>query len=61
MAWHQPGDEPLSEPMMVDLLTHVCVTRLNELNKIMVWYRPEGEKLSPFDLKSFPCARAQPK
>ena len=27
MAWHRPGDEPLSEPMMVSLLTHICVTR----------------------------------
>ena len=27
MAWRQPGDKPLSEPMMVSLLTHICVTR----------------------------------
>ena len=27
MAWRRPGDKPLSEPMMVDLLTHICVTR----------------------------------
>ena len=27
MAWCRPGDKPLSEPMMVSLLTHVCVTR----------------------------------
>ena len=27
MAWHRPGDKPLSEPMMVSLLTHICVTR----------------------------------
>ena len=27
MAWHRPGDKPLSEPMMVSLLTHLCVTR----------------------------------
>ena len=26
--WHRPGDKPLSEPMMVSLLTHICVTRL---------------------------------
>ena len=25
MAWHQPGDKPLSEPMMVSLLTHMYV------------------------------------
>ena len=25
MAWRRPGDKPLSEPMMVNLLTHICV------------------------------------
>ena len=27
MAWRCPGAKPLSEPMMVSLLTHICVTR----------------------------------
>ena len=27
MAWRRSGDKPLSEPMMVSLLTHKCVTR----------------------------------
>ena len=27
MAWHRRGDKSLSEPMMVSLLTHICVTR----------------------------------
>ena len=27
MAWRRPGDRPQSEPMMVSLLTHICVTR----------------------------------
>ena len=26
MVWRQSGDKPLSEPMMVSLLTHICVT-----------------------------------
>ena len=26
MAWRRPGGKPLSEPMMVSLLTHICVT-----------------------------------
>ena len=26
-AWCRTGDKPLSEPMMVNLLTHICVTR----------------------------------
>ena len=27
MAWRRPGDKPLSEPIMVRLPTHICVTR----------------------------------
>ena len=27
MAWRRPGDKPLSEAMMVSLLTHICVAR----------------------------------
>ena len=27
IAWRRPGDKPLSEPMMVSLLTHIYVTR----------------------------------
>ena len=27
MAWRHPGDKPLSEPMMVRLPMHICVTR----------------------------------
>ena len=27
MAWRRPGDKPLSEPMVVSLLSHICVTR----------------------------------
>ena len=27
MAWRRPGDKPLSEPVMVRLPTHICVTR----------------------------------
>ena len=27
MAWRRPGDKPLSEPMMIISLTHICVTR----------------------------------
>ena len=32
MAWRRPGDNPLSEPMMVILLTHICVTRPQWVN-----------------------------
>ena len=26
MAWRRPGDKPLSEPMLVKSLTHICIT-----------------------------------
>ena len=32
MAWPRPGDKPLSEPMVVNLLTHECVTRPQWVN-----------------------------
>ena len=32
MAWCRPGNKPLSEPMMVSLLTHICVTRPQWVN-----------------------------
>ena len=27
MAWRRPGDKPSSEPMMIILLTPICITR----------------------------------
>ena len=33
MAWRRPGAKPLSEPMMVRLPTHICVTRPQWVNK----------------------------
>ena len=32
MAWRRPGDKPLSEPMMVSLLTHICVNQHQWVN-----------------------------
>ena len=38
MAWRRSGDKPLSEPMMVSLLTHICVTRPQWVNlHIFAW------------------------
>ena len=34
MAWRRPGDKPLFEPTMVTLLTHICVTRPQWVNKL---------------------------
>ena len=38
MAWRRPGDKPLSEPMMVRLPTHICVTRPQWVKKRPKWY-----------------------
>ena len=39
MDWRRPGDKPLSEPMMVRLPTHICVTRPQWVNPIcpVIW------------------------
>ena len=37
MAWRRPGDKPLSEPMIVKLLTPICVTRPQCINKGLMW------------------------
>ena len=36
MAWRLPGDKPLSEPMMVRLPTHICVTRPQWVNAFII-------------------------
>ena len=49
MAWRRSVDKPLSEPMMVSLLTHICVTRPQWVNEPLwgVWARPpSNNKLS---------------
>ena len=33
MAWRRPGNKPLSEPMMVRLPTHICVTQPRWVNR----------------------------
>ena len=42
MAWRRPGDKPLSEPMMVNLPTHICVTRPQWVKA--VWWRQSKGK-----------------
>ena len=41
MGWRRPGDKPLSEPMVVNLLTHVCITRPQRVNRS---HRSSAEK-----------------
>ena len=35
MAWRRSGDKPLFEPMMVSLLTHICVNRLQWVKNVV--------------------------
>ena len=38
MAWRRPGDKPLSGPMIVSLLTQICVTRLQWVKFTSLFY-----------------------
>ena len=40
MTWRRPGDKPLSEPMVVSLLTHICVTRPQWVKGCLRWIPP---------------------
>ena len=35
MAWRRPGDKPLSEPMMLRLPTHICITQPQWVNQCL--------------------------
>ena len=37
MVWCRPGDKPLSEPVMVNLPTHICVTRPQWVKWTIAW------------------------
>ena len=39
MGWRRPGAGPLSEPMAVSLLTHICVTRPQWVNIMSVIFK----------------------
>ena len=36
MAWRRPGDKPLSEPMLVSPLTHICISWPQWVKKIKI-------------------------
>ena len=38
MDWRRSGDKPLSEPVMVSSLTHICVTRPQWVNRAVYIY-----------------------
>ena len=37
MAWRRPGDKTLSEPMLVSLLMHICITRPQWVKPLTLW------------------------
>ena len=49
MAWCRPGGKPLSEPIIIRLSTHICVTR-----STMNWYIRTWTKWPPFFRGHFP-------
>ena len=62
MAWHQPGYKSLSKPMMVSLLTHICITRTQWFN-----HHPLGEifvsdkcGLLPWSVVGSKCSHPSP-
>ena len=64
MTWRRPGDKPLSEPMMVSLTTHICVTRpqwvksclvsllIHVLGKPVQWKKPQTNYIISISLES---------
>ena len=38
MAWRRSGDKPLTEPMMIGLVTHICVTRPQWVKRHQISY-----------------------
>ena len=55
MAWRRPGDNPLSETMLVSLLTHICITWPQCVNSANVglgleWWLP----FSPIYFMKYP-------
>ena len=52
MAWRRSCDKPLSEPMIVILLTHVCVTRPQWVNRMMERFKPRNDNNHVFEYKN---------
>ena len=48
MAWYQPGDQPLSEPIMVSLLMHICVTWPQWINSTYHFFSVPVHKQSQY-------------
>ena len=55
MAWCRPGNKPSSEPMVVSLLTHICVTQPQWIKPDWIWVIPEGIQMDVFYEKKNIC------
>ena len=57
MAWCQQGCKPLSEPMMVSLLMHICITRPQWVNDTTLFmkYLSQDYRLLDLCLKAYPA------
>ena len=55
MAWHRPGNKPLSEPMMVNLLMHICLTQPQWVNSLSISYSHINHNLYRGILSKGPC------
>ena len=53
MACRRSGDKPLSEPMIVSLLTHICVTRPQWVKVVLVESEAETKNKCCCDWKLF--------
>ena len=55
MAWRRSGDKSLSEPMMVGLPTHICVTRPQWVNahQLLSTTKMRAANLSPWHMYTF--------
>ena len=51
MAWRRPGDKPLSEPMMVSTLTHICVTRPQWVKARVVYWVGRHPRTRPAEFR----------
>ena len=56
MAWRRPGDKPLSEAMMVNLPTHICVFRPQWVK--FMWWFPNNALLTWNNLTHLPSSAA---
>ena len=55
MAWRLPGNKPLSEPVMVSLLTHICITRPQWVNTLRLSKAYMGQNTRPSLVQMMVC------